>query len=77
MIKQLLNLFKSSDEKVMYIYPKDKFGKPSGHTICVIVKNDRIYTGEALCHSNDQFNKKEGRRLSYFRASAFINRKYR
>lgn len=51
-----------------FVYPKDKQGNYLGVTICVLLRDGRMYHGEALCSENDQFNKNVGRRLSYDRA---------
>jgi len=51
-----------------FIYPQDKNGKHLGVTICVVLRDGRMYHGEALCSENDQFNKKVGRELSFERA---------
>lgn len=56
-----------------FIYPEDKKGKRTGHTICVLLGLDRdgssrVYYGIALCSNKDQFSYKEGRKLSLERA---------
>jgi hypothetical protein len=74
-IDKIKSLFKQ-EERIMYIYPKDHKGNRTGTTICVIARDGKIYYGEALTHPKDQFNKRDGRLISYARARAFINRKY-
>ena len=61
---------KDSRTSHFYIYPKDKNGKHTGHTICVILREGRMFHGECLCSLNDQFNKETGRKLSLERAEA-------
>jgi hypothetical protein len=51
-----------------YHYPKDKNGKYTGHTLCMLLKDGLIYHGEALCASEDHFTKSIGRKLAYERA---------
>jgi hypothetical protein len=57
-----------------FIYPKDKNGKYLGVTICVVLRDGRMYHGEAICSKNDQFNKSVGRELSFERAIFEYNR---
>lgn len=56
-----------------FLYPEDKNGKKTGHTICIYTGHDRdgsskVYYGMALCSANDQFSYKKGRLLAYSRA---------
>lgn len=51
-----------------FIYPRDKQGKRTGHTICVLAREGRIYHGTALCAATDQFAFKRGRELAKERA---------
>lgn len=58
-----------------YHYPKDKNGKYTKHTICMLVKDGSIYHGESLCSEKDQFVKSIGRKLAHKRAlEAYNNR---
>jgi hypothetical protein len=59
---------KAKQTDKFFIYPKDKDGNHTGHTICVISVNGRMYQGIALCNKNDQFSKKIGQELSEERA---------
>lgn len=57
-----------------FIYPRDKSGKRTGHTICVLIKDGKIFHGTALCSGTDQFSRKVGRELATERAlQAFEN----
>lgn len=58
---------------IKYVYPKDKKGKKLGNTIAILVKDDMIFVGEAVCSPEDQFNKRIGREL----ALARVVEKYR
>ncbi len=51
-----------------FIYPRNKQGKRTGHTICVLTKDGMIFHGTALCSDGDQFEFKKGRELSMERA---------
>jgi hypothetical protein len=57
-----------------FIYPEDKQGRKTGHTICVINKEDPVtkevktFHGIALCGPEDQFEYVIGRDLAYERA---------
>lgn len=51
-----------------YIYPRDKNGNKTGHTICVLQRDGKIFHGESLCSDQDQFQYKVGRELAYQRA---------
>lgn len=51
-----------------FIYPKDIKGKYTGHSIAVLLRNGRMYSGESICSNQDQFEKAVGRELAYFRA---------
>lgn len=53
---------------IKYVYPKDKKGKKIGNTVAILVKDDMIFIGEAVCSPEDQFNKKIGRELALSRA---------
>lgn len=56
-----------------FIYPEDKNGKKTGHTICILLGVDkdgkpRAYYGISLCSEKDQFEYVTGRQLSLTRA---------
>lgn len=51
-----------------FIYPKDKNGKPTGHTICIYQRDGKNFIGEAICSESDTFNKQKGRELALERA---------
>lgn len=57
-----------------FIYPRDKRGERTGHTICVILRDGNMFHGETLCSDGDQFSKKQGRLLSFDRAVASYKR---
>src|SRR5216684_3179493 len=67
-----LNLMKEnnlmSKPDYFFIYPKDKNGKPTGHTICIYQRDGKNFIGEAICSEQDVFNKEKGRKLSLDRA---------
>lgn len=57
------------DNKCFY-YPKDKDGERIGNTLCVLVRDGRIFIGEAVCSVEDQFCKATGREFASRRAEA-------
>lgn len=57
-----------------YIYPRDKNGKRTGHTICVLLKEGKIFHGTALCSGQDQFSRVEGRQIALERAEEAYDR---
>ena len=61
---------KSSRTSHFFIYPKDSHRRPTGHTYCILLHNNKMFHGEALCSDKDQFNKEVGRKLAYERALA-------
>ncbi len=63
-----------------FIYPKDKKGKKSGHSICIMLDKDkdgqpRVYYGISLCSLQDQFTYETGRKLALDRATEAKNKK--
>lgn len=54
--------------ELFYIYPRDKRGKRTGHTICIIQKEGKMFHGVTLCSPNDNFSKAEGRKRAQERA---------
>lgn len=57
-----------------YIYPTDKNGNKTGHCICVLLKDNKIFHGSSLCSEEDQFNKSIGRELAEQRANEAYQR---
>ncbi len=57
-----------------YIYPKDKHGRKTGHTIAVLIKDGKIFHGMSLCSAEDQFEYSKGRKLSLVRAEEAFER---
>ncbi len=57
-----------------YIYTRNKHGKLTGHTICVLLKEGKIFHGVANCSETDQFSKKTGRKLALQRAEDCYDR---
>ena len=57
-----------------FIYLKDKNGNRTGHTICVIIRDNMIFHGITICSASEQFNKKVARQLSFERALQQYNR---
>ena len=58
-----------------YIYVRDKNGnRVTGHTICVMVHDGKIFHGTALCSDSDQFSYEKGRELAKEKALASISR---
>jgi len=64
----------SGQSNHFFIYPEDKHGNKTGHTICVLSILDpldnslRTFYGTSLCSPNDQFEYSVGRELSHNRA---------
>lgn len=61
-------------EQYFFIYPEDKNGKRTGHTICILVDSvcgeTKAFYGIALCSPEDQFEYSKGREKSLKRAEA-------
>jgi hypothetical protein len=55
-------------ENCCWHYPKDARGKRTGNTVCILVRDGRIFVGEAVLSPEDQFSKKVGREISKQRA---------
>lgn len=51
-------------ESEAYHYTKNKNGKRTGNTVCVLVKEGRIFFGEAICSPEDQFSRAKGREVA-------------
>lgn len=60
------------DHYFVYIY--DKNGKRTGHTICLLLRDGKMFHGESLCANTDQFNKKIGRQIAFNRAMEAFNK---
>lgn len=58
----------SSRTDHFFIYPKDKQGNRTGHTICVLLRNGMMFEGTSLCSKDEQFSRKVGRTIAYDRA---------
>lgn len=63
-----------NNRQCYFIYPRDKRGKLTGHYICVMVHEGKIFHGMALCSVNDSFNKETGRKLAHERALKSIEK---
>jgi hypothetical protein len=59
---------KSEIESECYHYPKFPNGKKTGNTICVLVREGRLFLGEAVLSHPDQFCKQTGREIAKARA---------
>lgn len=57
-----------------FIYPRDKEGKVTGQTICVMLHDGKIFHGMSTCSKEDQYCKKTGRELARDRVLARIQR---
>lgn len=58
-----------------YIYVRDKNGnRVTGHTICVLVRDGKIFHGTAICSDKDQFSYETGRKLALEKALGTYNR---
>lgn len=59
-------------EKHFFIYPEDKRGEKTGHTICILVDSvcgeTKAFYGIALCSEEDQFQYSIGREKALKRA---------
>ncbi len=51
-------------ETEAYHYTKDKHGRRTGNTVCVLLREGRIFFGEAICSSEDQFARYKGREVA-------------
>jgi RNA 3'-terminal phosphate cyclase len=61
-------------EHVAYYYPRDKYGKALGHSIAVIVKDNRVFFGFANLSKKDTFDRKIGRQIAESRARQQLNK---
>lgn len=57
-----------------FIYPRNKEGKRTGQTLCVVLHDGRIFHGLSTCSQADQFNKNTGRELALNRAKQCVER---
>ena len=84
-IQTLLSFFGVKDPKTVdiisvsrkdhyYIYPVSKKNERTGHTICVLVRDGKIFHGITLCSKKDQFSYVKGRELAKKRAIEAYNR---
>jgi len=69
------------EERVFYYYPRDKKNKRMGHSIAIILKENKVFFGYSHLSDKDKFNKKIGRQIAESRAreqiQRFENRKQR
>lgn len=64
----LANNSTNSRKDHFFIYPKDKSGKVTGHTICIALRDGEMYEGVTLCSEEDNFSRKIGRQIALARA---------
>lgn len=57
-----------------FIYPRNKEGKRTGQTVCVLLHDNRIFHGISTCSKDDQFCKDTGRNLALERANDSVRR---
>lgn len=57
-----------------FIYPRNKEGKRTGQTLCVLMHDGRIFHGMSTCSNDDQFCKTTGRNLALTRAQQCVER---
>ena len=57
-----------------FIYPRDTKGNRTGHTICVLLREGKMFHGVALCSKKDSFEKVVGRELAHIRALEAYNK---
>ena len=55
-------------ETVAYFYPRDKSGERLGHSICVLIVDNKPFVGFANLSAKDKFNRKIGRNIAESRA---------
>lgn len=71
---------KQGQSQHFFIYPEDKNGVRTGHTICVLTLLDpidqalRTFYGTALCSKEDVFEYRRGRELALNRALSSYER---
>lgn len=61
---------------VFFKYPKDKFGKPLGLAVAIIVEDGKPFTGVAVTSKGDKFDRSIGRSIALNRAEE-ERRRYR
>lgn len=64
----------SSRSSQYYIYPKNKEGKRTGQTLCVLLHDGRIFHGLSTCSDKDQFCRDTGRQIALSRAQNSVVR---
>lgn len=64
----------SSRTSHYFIYPRNKDGKRTGQTICVLLHDGRIFHGISTCSKDDQFSRETGRDLAVKRAQDCVKR---
>lgn len=55
-----------------FIYPRDKAGKRTGQTICILLHEGKMFHGISTCSEEDQFCKKTGREVALQRAERSV-----
>lgn len=69
MLNKLLGGTVASRSDHYFIYVRDKNGvRITGHTICVMVRDGKIFHGTSLCSKKDNFNYETGRELALKKA---------
>lgn len=69
-----VDVISASRKDHYYIYPVSKKNERTGHTICVLVRDGKIFHGITLCSKKDQFSYVKGRQLAKSRAIEAYNR---
>ena len=64
----------TSRGSMYYIYPKNKEGKRTGQTLCVLLHDGRIFHGLSTCSKEDQFCRSTGRKIALIRAQGAVSR---
>lgn len=57
-----------------YVYIKDKNGKRTGQTLCLMAHDGKVFHGMSTCSKEDQFNKDTGRKIALIRAQGSVQR---
>jgi hypothetical protein len=61
-------------DNIAYIYSKKANGSTTGVISCVLIAEDKIFTGSAVCSENDKYNHKVGKQLALERAQQAYER---
>lgn len=57
-----------------FIYPRNKDGKRTGQTLCVLLHEGKMFHGMSTCSKEDQFCKDTGRKIALIRAQSSVQR---